>query len=166
MIYSQKNILDLISKSKIKYFKKKAVAIYKKEKIPSKLFWKVDNTKYKPEFIEKCDYVVVQEVDGKPDVYPIENEKLEKTYQLKNWWKLEEKYKSEYGKKPDFIWEKPWIVKIVKVSDILGERKWVLQTWWWTQNFDENDYFVVWDDEVYVVQAEKNWNPIMYEEVL
>ena len=153
-------------------YTKKPVAVYKKEDMPEELYWKIDNTKYPQEFLDKCSYVIVQEVDWKEDIYPIEDDKFEKNYEKVENKEKESFYEDKYLIKPAFIAKKPWITEMIKIKDIFGNVNWKIQApWWETQDFSEKDYLALVRDknkitEVYKVEAESNWNPAMYELII
>jgi len=161
-----------VAKVFIKKYEKKPVAVYKKEDIPEELYWKIDNTKYSEEFLEKCSYVIVQEVNWKKDIYPIEDDKLEKTYERMENEILTKSYSYYYWKTPAFMARKPWITEMIKISKIFGYVNWKIEAPWWdTQDFTGDDYLALVKDEkwnvveVYKIEAELNWNPAMYTEV-
>ena len=178
-VISQKLMTDLINDivkynpDVIEVFYKKPVAIYNKSAIPEELYWKIDKTKYSEDFLKKCDYVIVQEVDWQIDVYPIENDKLEKMYEKIEDNKLEKDYETKYDKSPSFIVRKKWTTEMIKIFKILWNVKWKLETSWWdTQDFAGKDYiaFIRGENgevkEVYKVEADSEWLPAMYVKAL
>ena len=74
------------------------------------------------------------------------------------------KYSDNLKEEPYMYAVKNVPVKMLKVWKLWDYKGTITAPWWWTQDFNKDSYFVLADNEVYVVQQdEKTGLPIWYE---